>query len=128
MLTPRSRIVTIRGMAQRELPRKRLRERVAERKAREAERPTTFFDHIVGSVTPGSSSLDPERKSVGDVWRGHALKGGYLLMALSLILLMIQVIPFVRGGAMNVQWMLIIVYVVIFLIGRALVFAAKFAK
>jgi hypothetical protein len=115
-------------MAGRELPRKRLRERVAERKAREAERPTTFFDHLRDSVTPGTSLLDTERKPMSEVWRGYARNGGYILMTLSLVLLFVQMLPFFRGEAAHTNWMGIAIFVMIFLVGRALVFIAKFVK
>jgi hypothetical protein len=115
-------------MAGRELPRKRLRERVAERKAREAQRPTTFFDHIRDSLTPGSSILDTEHKPMSEVWRGYARNGGFILMTLSLVLLFVQMLPFFRGEPMRANWMGIAIFVIIFVIGRALVFAAKFVK
>ncbi|HKJ73639.1 MAG TPA: hypothetical protein VKA19_05935 [Alphaproteobacteria bacterium] len=115
----------------RELPRKRLRERVAERKAREAEKPTTFLDHIVSSVTPGKSISYGEEDSprtFSNAWRGYARKGGYILMALSLVLLLVQILPFVRGQPMNTNWTAVIIFTFIFLFGRALVFIAKFVK
>jgi len=116
-------------MAARELPKKRLRERVAERKAREAERPTTMLDHIVGSLTPGKSvSYGDEKPERGEVWRGYATKGGYILMALSLIFLIIQIMPIVRGDNFNPNWMALVVFAFIFLIGRALIFVARFMK
>jgi hypothetical protein len=115
-------------MAGRELPRKRLRERVAERKAREAERPTTMLDHLVSSITPGSSIMDTERKPLSEIWRGYARTGGYILMILSLVLLMLQMMPFFRGEPMRTNWMGIAIFVIIFIIGRALVFVAKFVK
>ena len=114
-------------MAGRELPRKRLRERVAERKAREAERPTTMWDHLLSSVTPGrKSAMDGERPKLSDVWRGYAHKGGYVLMILALILLLIQMLPLIRGEPMNTHWTAIVVLAVIFMVGRALIFIAKY--
>ena len=49
-------------------------------------------------------------------------------MALSLIFLIIQIMPIVRGDNFNPNWMALVVFAFIFLIGRALIFVAKFMK
>ncbi len=115
-------------MARKDFPRKSLRERVAERKAREAERPTTALDHLVDSVTPGRSIAGSDETARGEIWRGYAQKGGYILMGLSLIFLLIQMYPIVRGEGGDPNWTGITIFVFVFLFGRALVFLAKFLK
>jgi hypothetical protein len=49
-------------------------------------------------------------------------------MILSLVLLLMQMAPLFRGDPMHTNWMGVAIFVIIFVIGRALVFVAKFVK
>lgn len=106
--------------------RKPLRQRVAERKAQEAQAHKPLRQRIADREAGIASDADDPKAASRRKLRGRVILAAYLLMAVSLALLLLEVIPIIStGNVANVNWTGIILYSVLFVAGRAAIVGIK---